>query len=280
MSTKLTFGIERPLYAPSAGKGAFTGDDVLALKGVVSRAGFWPWQEFDPVYSERFAKGVFQDGKLVKGSEGMAGWQRHLGVQGSGNYGTGTHTAGLNSRIRVGVEHAGERTWDQYRINLYRGYDDRTAAEKIVTDIFSWWDWLTAREPSVHYSQARPIQPLYSREDPPQLPTTLDCSGAVIYMAWLADAKSPDVTFGYNGNGWTGSLIQSGDWISLSEVNTVAKDHYVLAYFGPSKWNTKHMTAVKSLTRSYSHGKEADPNIYDTVAYRHDFLGVKAYPVI
>jgi hypothetical protein len=282
MGTQLTFGLKRALYPPSAGKGIFHGDDVLALKGVVSRAGFWPWQEFDEDYSEKFAKGNKVAGKVKKGSEGMVGFQRFLGITPlSGNYGQGTHQAGLVARIPKDLAHGGDRVWDQFRINLYQSFDDMTAAEKTVTDIFSWWDWLVAREPSVHYSMDRLIQPLRDHENPPNLPSYLDCSGTCIYCAWLADALSPDSTYGFSGAGNTSSLIAGGFWIDLGQVNVVARDHYVLAFFGPSKYNTKHVTALKSLTRNYSMGKEAGPIVYDSVTYgRGDFIGVKAYSVI
>lgn len=276
MGTALTFGLERALYPPSAGKGVFHGDDVLALKRVVSRAGFWPWQEFDDVYS-----GAFALGKNAPGEQGMAGWQKHLGIQSSGNYGVATHQAGLKDRVRPGLPHSGDRVWDQYSINLYRGFEDTTAAEKIVTDIFSWWQWMVAREPAIHYSQARPIQPLRDREDPPKIPSDLDCSGTVIYCAWLADALSPDISFGYSGNGWTGSLIAGGQWISVSDIDQMAREHYVLGFYGPSKWNTKHVTAFRSTRQIYSMGNEGAPEMYTSMSQgRQDFLGVKAYPVI
>lgn len=70
----------RPLYPPSHDKGPVPdGVDVVAVKRAVSRAGFWPWQDFDDSYSEAFAQ------------DGVADFQRTKGINPTGNYGQATH---------------------------------------------------------------------------------------------------------------------------------------------------------------------------------------------
>jgi hypothetical protein len=283
MTVKLDFNHKRDLYPPDAGKGTFQGEDVLALKATVSRFGCWPWGEFDEAYSNAFAHGQKNSkGGIIKGHEGMAGVQRVLKISpSSGFYGKGTHEALLNTHIRKGLAHAGDRTWNQNSINLYQGFQDHTAAERIVIEIFSWWDWLVAREGLWHYEQIRPIPELYQRHDPPHLPSYGDCSGTSILCAWLGGALSPDRLYGFSGSGNTGSLSISGFRISTKDIDKYARNHYVLAFFGPWIANTKHVIACKSSTRFYSHGHESAPEIYTNIlGGRRDLTEVRAYQVI
>ncbi len=70
----------RPLYPPSHAKGPVPNDiDVVAVKRAISRAGFWPWQDFDSAYSEAFAQ------------DGVRPFQQQSGLTASGNYGEATH---------------------------------------------------------------------------------------------------------------------------------------------------------------------------------------------
>jgi hypothetical protein len=48
----------RQLFPPSSPQKSEGGLDVIGVKRAVSRAGFWPWQEFDDAYNERFATAV------------------------------------------------------------------------------------------------------------------------------------------------------------------------------------------------------------------------------
>jgi peptidoglycan hydrolase-like protein with peptidoglycan-binding domain len=70
----------RPLYPPSHAEGpSAKGDDVVGAKRAISRAGFWPWQDFDNAYSEAFAM------------DGVRPFQQQNGLTASGNYGSATH---------------------------------------------------------------------------------------------------------------------------------------------------------------------------------------------
>lgn len=70
----------RPLYPPSHQQGPVPdGVDVVGVKRAVSRAGFWPWQDFDDSYSEAFAR------------DGVAAFQSKNGIAATGNYGKATH---------------------------------------------------------------------------------------------------------------------------------------------------------------------------------------------
>lgn len=265
---------KRALYPPSHKGGSHDGSDVIAVKRAISRAGFWPWQEFDDTYSAGFANGN-------KSGGGVKDFQKTTGITpATGFYGSATHTALLSARVPAGSPHAGEWVWDQSAINLYNGFVDMTAAQQIVASIFGWWDWLVARNPDVHYLQARPVLELTERNNPPKIPMYCDCSGTTIYCAWLGGAISPDIIYGYSGYGNTDSLIKGGFQIQESEIAQYCQDYLVLSFYGESVWNTDHVTNVRSASQNYSHGKESDPSVYNTIHYRPDFLQLRAYNVI
>jgi len=283
--TKLNIPFKRPLFPPSfKGENTVRGDDILAVKRMVSRAGFWPWGQFDDVYWERFSQGDKNRlGRPIKGREGVKGLQRKLRIKPvSGYYGKGTHNGSLLLKVPEGKPHSGEFVWDQTAINLYKGYEDLSPAESIVKDIFYWWNYLVNREPSIHYSQARPITILRQNKRPPIIPNYLDCSGTFIACAWLAGAMAPDPWYQYNGAGYTGSLVNGGIKISEAEIDKYCKTHYVGLFYGSSIWNTTHIVAAESSNKIYSHGKEAGPEIIRNNLHYHTrpLIAIRAYPVI
>jgi hypothetical protein len=75
----------------------------VALKRAVARAGFFPWQDFDQAYNQRFA------------DDGVAGFQYQTGIDPTGNYGQKTHDA-LVSTNRKGS--ATEWAFDPVSIRL------------------------------------------------------------------------------------------------------------------------------------------------------------------
>lgn len=269
---------KRVLYPPDADKGLFSGEDVLAVKIAIARAGLWPWKEFDETYNNLFAHGKRRPTKMI--NQGVAGFQRRNDLKVNGVYTEATHKKLVNTRVPPGKPHSGEYVFDKRARILYNGFEDVSPEEEMVAEIYKWWDYLISREGSVHYSQIRPIDPLRKREKPPNLPSYLDCSGTVIYTAWCAGAKSPDPVCHYTSYGYTGTLIQGGFRISHYDVSRYCKDHLVLAFYGPSRWNTKHVVSLKSPSKVYSNGSEAAPNIYSTAYYRGDLIEYRAYEVL
>ena len=87
----------RPCYPPSHAKGPVAdGVDMVAVKRAISRAGFWPWQDFDDTYSERFA------------TTASPASSTQAEIDATGNYGQKTHDALVathrkGSRDGVGV---------------------------------------------------------------------------------------------------------------------------------------------------------------------------------
>ena len=110
-------GFPRPLYPPDA-QGyppSSDGPDVEAYKRTVSRAGRWPWQQFDRAYSKAFAHG--KAGGNVSDS-GVAGVQRQLGIQATGFIGGATFNGLRSIRIPEGLPHAGQPAMDATAVNL------------------------------------------------------------------------------------------------------------------------------------------------------------------
>jgi len=77
--------------------------------------------------------------------------------------------------------------------------------------IVAWARWGVANKAQIHYQQVRPF-PLNSN-----LPLTTDCSGYATLCYFLAGAPDPN-GLNYNHYGYTGSLLQHGKKISLSEA--------------------------------------------------------------
>jgi hypothetical protein len=255
------------------------GDKVLAAKIVTSRAGFWKWGEFDDVYYKAFA-----DGKgRAKNTSGVRGLQRWLGIGADGVWGPATHNATLGKTIPKGLPHSGDPLWDAHAIALYKGGSDEPVLsnrESLVKAIYGWWDWMVARTAQIGYSQNRPMRELANKHKPPNLPFLEDCSATFIYCAFLAGAKSPDNTCGFTGYGYTGTLIKSGIWISENDLEKYQRTYYIGALYGPSVYNTTHISAVKSASQVYSMGNDRAPEMWRT--YRPswmNFLQLRAYPV-
>lgn len=114
-------GFPRPLYPPSAsGQGkqpSSDGPDVIAYKRTVSRAGRWPWQTFDPWFSEAFSKGK-PPGDVRE--SGVAGVQRQGHLEATGWLGKQTFNLLRSIRIPDELPHAGEPAMDATAVGLIR----------------------------------------------------------------------------------------------------------------------------------------------------------------
>lgn len=251
-----------------------TGEDVLAVKRAIARAGFWPWQEFSEKYHEKFARGKKRPTKRI--NQGVAGFKRSKNINVPIVYDKETHDKLVGTRVPEGKPNEGEWVFDKTARVLYNGFEDISPEEEVLAEIYKYWDELVDNQGSVHYSQMRP----WRKIDPIRYPIWLDCSSTCIYTAWLAGAKSPDPVNGYNGYGYTGTLISGGFRIASNDVARYAKKHLILAFYGSSRWNTKHVVSVREMNRVYSNGSEAAPDIYTTPYYRGDFIEFRAYEVI
>lgn len=130
-----------------------------------------------------------------------------------------------------------------------RGYG-LTKEDKMRTGIISWAHAGVAETAEIHYAQIRPIPSTW------RLPMTTDCSGFVTLCYKMAGAKDPNRD-NYNGDGWTGTLLNGGETIPLSQARPadlviwgVYPGHHVAVIV-----DTKNATDPQIV----SHGDEAGP---------------------
>lgn len=111
-----SFAFKRDLYGPPDKRYPMSGDDCLAVKRALSRAGFIPWQDFTNVYGEQAKSGciAFQKAVGIKGKDGGPP---------QGHYGEKTHKALLKAK----AEDKHEWAWDDYSKKLYKGYAGTSA---------------------------------------------------------------------------------------------------------------------------------------------------------
>jgi hypothetical protein len=116
--------LKRQLRPPSSDDPSSKGADVEALKRAISRAGFWEWTEFDEAYSNLFSHGD-DDGDR---GPGVAGYQRSVGLDGTGTYGENTHEKLRGMKVPAkrwngsSSSHKGEPVWDEKSASMYRNY--------------------------------------------------------------------------------------------------------------------------------------------------------------
>ena len=93
----VTVPFVRTLFPPSSPEKSEADIDVEAVKRAISRAGFWPWQEFDQAYSEMFAR------------NGVGKFQKAVGLKVDRVYGKATHD---KLRAAKAKDHPGEWAFD------------------------------------------------------------------------------------------------------------------------------------------------------------------------
>src|SRR5215472_7177388 len=111
-------GFPRPLYPPDAkNKGktpSMPGDDVIAYKRTVARAGRWPWQPFDSDFNNKFSHG--SSGNVA--DTGVAGIQRQQDLDDTGWIGTKTFNTLRSIKIPEGLPNAGQMAMDARSVEL------------------------------------------------------------------------------------------------------------------------------------------------------------------
>ena len=118
----------------------------------------------------------------------------------------------------------------------------------VRSQIVKWAYWGAAHEPSIHYRESRPM-PLTAG-----LPMTTDCSGFVTLCYKLAGAPDPN-GLGYNGSGYTGTLLSHGQHIPLAFV----QPGDVIVYGPGTGWHTALVVKGGPDPLTVSHGREGGP---------------------
>ena len=262
---------KRNLLPPMKG-GPTTGVDVEAVKGAVSRAGYWMWNNFNQVYTDEFAYGGALGG-------GIKAFQLDTGIKKKndatlGIYDAPTHKKLLTVRVPAGAPHAGERAFNAYLIRQYESQVILSSSELAMARLWDICDLLVSREPDVEYTMDRPVEEILW--DAPRFPIEFDCSGSTIAIAkWAGFTRSPDPIYGYTGYGYTGSLLQGGFAIARSQITSLVRNHLVLAFWHGRR--TDHVAIVKSETKVFSHGEDAGPVWHPSIDYRGAPFSIRAY---
>lgn len=257
----------RNLLPATPTRPATVGDDVIAVKRAMWRAGFFPWNEFNNVYNTAIADAV----KVFEQAYKFAVPDRAYTRQ--------THEK-LASLKMVN----GEPVFDEKATDLYN--DERVAnstptlaeIKQFITEVGFQ---LYLYRDSISYTQRRPIYPIVRQIENPRYAKHLDCSGTAIYIPWLADrhfrargitVPSPDPTYGYSGYGNTWSLARGG--VSVAESEAEIGD---LAFYSSS---ISHVATVIALnpTRVLSNGSQGGP-YFLPLRYRRDFRYLRRYPL-
>lgn len=87
-----------------------------------------------------------------------------------------------------------------------------------------------------------------------KLPLTTDCSGFVTLCYKLAGAPDPN-GLDYNGQGYTGTLLEHGRHIPLAEV----EPGDVIVYGPGTGWHTAIIVEAGKDPLTVSHGQESEP---------------------
>ena len=180
-----------------------SGRDIVAHKRAVSRA-FpelypWPKRGFSLLFGEYF-------GNAVKGSCLVMGIKPRRVID------LEYHEALERRKKRRDKT---EWAFDSYSIKLAKDYYDyfnkKNIRQSIVEAGFFWYQ----RRMSIAYDQMRPFQ----KRKPPQTPTMWDCSAFVTNCYYGGGAPDPNGR-GYDGQGYTGTLLSHGKVIPFSQIQT------------------------------------------------------------
>jgi hypothetical protein len=259
---------------PSGKPASPDGPDVLAVKRAVWRGGRWegPASRFDDAFSRGFALGV--GGNVVQ--TGLAGFQRQMRLDATGQMGEATYQALRYAHVPVGLPHAGEPLFDATAVELLEqaaARDWNADAGDVQAAIADYCKRSIAETAKIHYQQARPIACFGV---PPEQGFTTDCSGhstcAYYWARKVTGIAVPDPNGrGFDGYGYTGTLLNNPEATGAYDIGD-------LAIYGPSYSASSHVVTCyaggnASSSRWCSHGSEAAP--YEVaLGYRSDLLEV------
>lgn len=115
--------------------------------------------------------------------------------------------------------------------------------------------WGIVHNGQIHYAEVRPIPRVLPGEYP-KLPLTTDCSGFVTMAYQYADCPDPN-GLNYNGQGFTGTLLQHGKKVQKPRPGDI------VIYGGGTGNHAALVIAVNGTTMSKiitaSHGNESGP---------------------
>lgn len=260
------------IVRPPSPNEVYRGDDILAYKRLVSRAGRWePWNptEWDNVYWKVFALGK---GTGQVGDSGVRGIERQEGLAQNGVIDDRLYQIFRRIRVPDGP-HKGEPCMDGEAVRLMqlalREFGPGSEELKVRTAITDFCQRAEANEERWHYTQARPftgmgVEPEKTHEN--------DCSSyAILAYYWarkVTGIRVPDPSgYDYKGYGNT--------WDDLDGHPRVLSGNYLVGdlahYNGHVTICRKPGDASTSVWSSF--GSEFGPDGL-SLYYRGDFLKV------
>lgn len=154
------------------------------------------------------------------------------------------------------------------------------SAATIRQAIVDYCEWAMDHSDDIHYAQVRPY-PKRAKT----LPMTTDCSGFATLAYKFAGAPDPN-GLGYNGQGYTGTLLQHGTKIAWGgptgqyEGKTPRPGDLVIFGDAPGHHVTVYLRTVGGAWVTCSHGQEIGPiqilNAKERLAQRRGFQ-VRSY---
>lgn len=171
--------------------------------------------------------------------------------------------------------------WKHQRYRLY-GQDPTSHAphpkHTHAQEATIFWHWGIAHKGQIHYAEVRPI-PISPVGHLPSLPFTTDCSGFFTMGCRYGGFPDPNHQ-GYNGEGYTGTLLAHGEHVSINDVGKDLKSVYAAVYGCKSIPDGHHVGAVIAVHAhtfagilTASHGNEAGPyaiTVADEAKYQPD----------
>lgn len=197
----------RTLYPPGHAKGPVPGgDDVLAIKRALSRAGFYPWRKFNNAYNEEFVT------KAIKL------FQKKVKLPVTGVYNKVTHDKLCSTRS---AKKPGEWAFDPFSIDLIKAAIKR---KKELEPLEKAREMLAfCRKFSGPYVYGGEHDDTFLDDD---FRDGFDCSSSTSYVLWkfgLLGSNRPQVsswfeTWGESGRGKYITVHANGDhvWIEFS----------------------------------------------------------------
>lgn len=167
------------------------GNDVIAVKRALSRAGFMKWGNFTSTWGPNAVRAC-------------KAFQAKNGIPQSGDYGGRSHTRLLSTPPKEG---GGDSAWDGHGLQMLRAFCEFEMERRVRSAIVAAASFWNVHRDEIGYALERPF-PLAK---PPAIPPWSDCSGFVTICHRAAGAKNPNGAHGpYDGLGYTGTLMDGG----------------------------------------------------------------------
>lgn len=143
--------------------------------------------------------------------------------------------------------------WKKRLAYLLRKLSQKPPKPPALPDVLTHARWGVSNEPQIHYRQSRPIDGLNT---PHKLPLYTDCSGFSTDCYKWAGAPDPNDN-GYNGSGYTGTMLASCQHVSKSEAR--AGDLVVYGNYPGEHVVILEEAGIVADPMTISHGQEAGP---------------------